>query len=506
MDENLLPFGPGGLSFIGVYLGSLILIGWIGRRAKQDNSLKDFYLGGGTTGFFVLFLTLYATQYSGNTLFGFSGKAYRIGFSWITCVHFMTAIIVGYLLFAPQLFKRAKKFGYITPNDYLHHRFNSRGLDLVAPLLMIAALSNYLLAQLIAMGRALQGLTTLPDQTAFVWGVILLAIIMLIYETMGGFRAVAWTDVIQGLVLLLGIAGLLIVVFDQFGSLGDATAKLANGSEADRAKVLPPDAFGARNWLSYVLIFGLGASLYPQSIQRIYAARSGTALKQGLTLMCFMPLVTSLFAIAMGIIGAANIPGLEGSQADRILTVICREVQQGSLLGYWLVVVLFSAILAALMSTADSCLLTISAMGTKDIYMRFINPGASEEQLTRLGKILSWVIVAFMAGLAIWLNSLETKPTLVKLLDLKFDMLVQLVPGFMVGIHWMRLRGKFVFLGMIAGLLVTFGFYGNETIRATGFHNGLFGLVVNLLISVGGSWLSRAPDTDESTQNQHAHS
>ena len=98
MDDKIIPFGPGGLTFIGLYLCSLILIGWIGRRAKRDNSLKDFYLGGGTTGFFVLFLTLYATQYSGNTMFGFSGKAYRIGFSWLTCVHFMTAIIVFLLM------------------------------------------------------------------------------------------------------------------------------------------------------------------------------------------------------------------------------------------------------------------------------------------------------------------------------------------------------------------------------------------------------------------------
>jgi SSS family solute:Na+ symporter/sodium/pantothenate symporter len=205
--------------------------------------------------------------------------------------------------------------------------------------------------------------------------------------------------------------------------------------------------------------------------------------------MSFMPLVTALFAVTIGVIGAANIPGMEGSQTDRILTVICREVQLGSATGYWIVVVVFSAILAALMSTADSCLLTISSMATKDVYQRFMNPAATEEQLTRIGKILSWVIVALMAALAIWINSLETKPTLVKLLDMKFDMLIQLVPGFMIGIHWTRLRGRFVLLGMVAGLVVTFAFYGSETIRATGFHHGLFGLAVNLLVSVGGSWL-----------------
>ena len=79
---EILPFGPAALSVIFIYILSLIGIGWVGYRAREDNSMKDFYLAGRGFGFLVLLLTLYATQYSGNTLFGFTGKAYRIGFSW----------------------------------------------------------------------------------------------------------------------------------------------------------------------------------------------------------------------------------------------------------------------------------------------------------------------------------------------------------------------------------------------------------------------------------------
>jgi hypothetical protein len=78
---NAIPFGTGGLVFIGLYLLSMIWIGWLGMRAgRQENTLRDHFIGGQGVGFFVLLLTLFATQYSGNTILGFSGKAYRIGF------------------------------------------------------------------------------------------------------------------------------------------------------------------------------------------------------------------------------------------------------------------------------------------------------------------------------------------------------------------------------------------------------------------------------------------
>ena len=104
-----LPFGPGGLAFIALYLLSLLAIGWWGRRARQADTLQDFYLAGPGIGFVVLLLTLYATQWSGNTLFGYTGKAYNEGFSWLVSLHFMTALVVCYLFFAPWLHRLAKR-------------------------------------------------------------------------------------------------------------------------------------------------------------------------------------------------------------------------------------------------------------------------------------------------------------------------------------------------------------------------------------------------------------
>jgi len=135
--NNLLPFGPGAWVFITLYVASLLLLGWAGRAARKEDTLQDFYLAGRGFGFIVLLLTLYATQYSGNTFFGVAGATYRLGFAWLIAVHYMLAIIVFYLAFAPKLHTLSRSRGYVTPVDYLRDRFDSRAISLLGSIVMI---------------------------------------------------------------------------------------------------------------------------------------------------------------------------------------------------------------------------------------------------------------------------------------------------------------------------------------------------------------------------------
>jgi SSS family transporter len=497
MSDHLIPFTLAELVFIGLYLASLVVVGLVGYRARRENSLRDFYLGGSGIGFVVLLLTLYSTQYSGNTLFGFTGNTYRVGFAWTVSIHFMTSIVVFYLMLAPKLFGLAKQHGFITPTDFIDHRFRSSALSCLASVLMIFSIANFLLAQLMAMGNAIEGLTTIDPERAFAGGVIILALVIVVYETLGGFRAVAWTDVIQGSVLLVGFVILLVLVLREFGSLTEATKIVQVESPQ---KIAPPNWIASNEWASYVFVVGLGGALYPQAIQRIYAANSATALRRSLFVMAFLPLTTALIALVVGIVGLAHIPGLDvpdPARADTLLTVICRRIQEHSLVGRWLVVVLFSAILAAIMSTADSVLLSISSMLTKDIYAKHINPRATEKHLTLVGKACSWGLIALLAFLAIR----HREMTLIKLLDRKFDVLVQLAPAFFLGLHWPRLRATPTLVGICAGLLVVFGILAIDQAsdadysKIAGIHPGLYGLALNAAVAVGWSLVGRSTPT-----------
>lgn len=485
---GLLPFGPGAWLFIIAYLLSLIGIGWIAYRARRTNTLHDFYLAGSSFGVVVLLFTFYATQYSGNTLFGFTGNTYRLGYTWILCLHFMIAVVVCYLLYAPQMYARARRHGYITPADYLHERFRSEGLSLLAVILMLYALGNFLLAQLMAMGRVMQGIAVEQPELAYQLGVTVLALIMVIYGTLGGLRAVAWTDAIQGVILLIGFSILLFMLFDHYGPLAAATETIL-ADPSDRAKVLPPDADMQRTWLSYIILAGLGFALYPQAMQRIFAARSERSLRHSLAIMVFLPFTTVLIAVIAGIYALAYVPGLEGAESDQVLTRILAEVQQGSLFGYWLVAILFAAVLAALMSTADSILLSISSMLTKDVYARYLRPQASQAELTRIGKLCSWVLVILLVSLAILLRE---STSLVDLLDRKLDLMAQLVPAFILGLRWSGLRAGPTLLGMLAGIIIALGLGFAGDGRIAGFHPGIYGLIVNFMLAVGGSyWINK---------------
>jgi solute:Na+ symporter, SSS family len=484
MGEGMV-FGPGALAAVALYLFSMIGVGWYARQKRQTDSMADFYLAGRSLGLAVLFLTLYATQYSGNTLFGYTGKTYRIGFEWTASVVFMFSVIVGYMLYAPRLVTLARKEGFITPGDYIRYRFSSPVLTLLSTILMIYALCNYALAQLKAMGAAVEGITDGAVPGAY--GIVALAVIMVVYETLGGMRSVAWTDVIQGVVLLLGFGILAFLIPIKLGGgLENVVAKL---SVMDPPKVEAPNLQGANKWISYVFLLGCGAAIYPQAIQRLYSSRSVKVLKRSLAIMAFMPLTTTLVALICGLTAAVVLPDLSKGESDQVLARLCALVMSESMLGYWLVVAVFAAALAALMSTADSALLSISSMLTKDIYQPYFRPAASEAELTKFGKISSWAIVVLLVVVAI-----GTEATLVRLLELKFEVLIQVVPCFFMGLYWKRLTAGIALTGMVCGLVVALGLTVAGKPLVWGFHAGVLGLFLNAAVCGIGTLLKPTPE------------
>ena len=165
--------GPGGVIFLGIYLTSLIVIGLAGRFARRENSMSDFFLGNRGLGLTVLFLTLYATQYSGLTLVGFVGNVYRTGYFFLVSVTFAMSIVGAYLVYAPKIHRLSRQYGYITIGDFIQQRFKSTTLTSLSTVIFIITLGNYILSNLKAIGYIVEAST--GGYVTFVQGIVFVA-------------------------------------------------------------------------------------------------------------------------------------------------------------------------------------------------------------------------------------------------------------------------------------------------------------------------------------------
>ena len=468
MHNSLL--GTQGSIFLLFYLLSLIGIGIVGLMKSKENSLQDFYLGGKGFGVSILFLTMYATQYSGNSLIGFAGSAYRNGWLFLVSVSFMIAIVGGYMMYAPKLYAMSKKHNFITIGDYIRHRYDNKLLTYLIVAIGILALSNYMLTNLKAIGYILNYVT--GGYIGFTEGIIAMAVIMVIYESLGGMRSVAWTDAIQGVLLLAGVLIIFSVIWVQYGSVSSNEELLLQVKADFFSEPLIKDKI---QWLSILIMIFFGISVYPQAIQRIYAAKDSKTLKRSFQLMIIMPLLTTLPLIIIAIIGAAHFPDLDKTSSEQIILLMLSKLSH--IEGMQYVITLFiAAAVAAIMSTVDSAMLAIASLFTQDIYHQN-RPDASQKQLTFVGKSFSWFLMAVMVYLAITLPS-----TIWWLIQIKLEILCQIAPAVILGVHFKQIRASSILLGLLLGLGFTLLFLLSPLPnKPFGFHAGVLGLVINAL-------------------------
>ncbi len=476
-----MSFSTAVIAALTAYLALLGFLGFRARAARASGSLADFYLAGRGLGGVVLLFTLYATQYSGNTLVGYPGEAYRVGFPWVMSVGFMLAIVVVYLVIAPRLRAASERHRFVTPADWLDHRFGDPRLTRVTNLLMAAAIANYLLAQLMAMGHVTAGLS---DQAIpYAAGVLVLAAAILGYELLGGLRAVAWTDCMQGVLLAIGLSGLLAATFLSGEGMGAAAEWVF---ENQPAKGFRPAAPMLATWASTLLLIGFSGAVYPQAIQRIFAARSTGSLRKALAALGFLPFLTTLPIFLVGILALPRLEGLTGIAADQVLPTLLRGWASESAWMFWMCILTVVGVIAAIMSTADSVLLTLSSMLAKD----FVAPAlgrrrgaeVNEERVTRIGKGISLAVMGILAAVA-----LTPRISLWGLLELKMELLVQAAPVFVLGLTWPRLTARAALYGVVCGTLLAAGLTLAGYGKVGGLHAGLLGASLNALIAVAGS-------------------
>ena len=198
--------------------------------------------------------------------------------------------------------------------------------------------------------------------------------------------------------------------------------------------------------------------------------------------MSFMPFVTTLVVTLIGIAAIPRLGDLQGVASDEVLPLL---LAQWAAAGTWAIVaalVVFVGALAAIMSTADSCLLSLGAVAARDVFSRTGRDASS----TRLGKGLAAAGLLAMVPLA-----LMREITLWRLIELKMELLIQCAPAILLGLHWRGLRQGPALVGLVVGVVFGVWLTLSGVPRLAGVHVGILGLGLNLVCAIVGSRLVR---------------
>ncbi|MCC3357708.1 sodium/pantothenate symporter [Bacillus sp. REN16] len=388
------------------FLGLLVIIFIIGIYAAsrlKDNAgfLQDYFLGSRELGGFVLAMTMVATYGSASSFIGGPGAAYSIGLGWVLLA--MIQVVTGYFVLA-VLGKKfaivARKINAVTLIDFLKERYNSKWVVLLSSASIIIFLFASMIAQWVGGGRLIESLTGLSYTTSL----FIFAISILVYVTIGGFRAVALTETIQGIIMFFGTLIILIGTIIAGGGVPAIVKELI----AENPNLVSP--FGHDRSLtplylsSFWILVGVGVVGLPQIAVRAMSYRHAKAMHQA---MIIGTIVVGFIMLGMhlsGVFARAIIPGVD--VPDTVMPLLAMEV-----LPPWLAGVVLSAPMAAIMSTVNSLLLIVGSSIVKDVYLNYIKPDATDVAVKKISMSVTAVvglIVFFLAinppDLLIWLN------------------------------------------------------------------------------------------------------
>jgi SSS family solute:Na+ symporter len=250
----------------------------------------------------------------------------------------------------------------------------------------------------------------------------LITLVILAYTLRGGLKAVAWTDVLQGLIMLALMIAALALVVSHLGGWSDAFQRVLHEHPRLMSRPGGRGTYGPAVWFSFMALWFFCDPMFPQLFQRFYAAKSDRSLAR--TALYYPAICTVVFTlpIALGLLGRLLHPGLGGQAADNIVPLLMTSLG-GDVMG----TLVLAAGLAALMSTMDSQLLTLSSIFTRDIYP-LVSGGRPA------GALVGRVFVAVLA-LAGWILAMSVDTTILQLGLTAFTGLAVLFPTVLFGLY-----------------------------------------------------------------------
>ncbi|MBN2328113.1 MAG: sodium:solute symporter [Candidatus Omnitrophica bacterium] len=431
------------------YLAAMVGIGFYFSR--KEGSTERFFVGNRKIAWWAVGISIFATQLSAITYISIPGMAYENDWSWL--VYNLGAPVIGALViygFLP-VYRRKK---YTSIYQMLEERFGpeTRAYGALAYILMqVGRMAIVLYLPALA----------LAEVTGFsVYGmIVVMGVLATVYTVMGGIEVVIWTDVIQGVVLVIGaLLALLLICFEVDGGFFGI---VEIGIENHKFTMIHTDPSVSQDLIWYLLLGAFFTNIVPYAsdqtvVQRYFTVETDRQARRSVWLsvlatipasLLFFFLGTSLFAFY------ASHPGLleSGIQYDRIFPYfIVHQIPMG------ISGLLIAAIFACSMSSLDSCLNSVATVCITDFYQRFRNPESSDQRRLYLARVITVAAGALGTGLAIWVaHSLLSNPDQKGAWDL-FVAVQGLLGGVLAGVFCVGIFTKRANqIGVTAGLVIS---------------------------------------------------
>ncbi|MDA8020452.1 MAG: sodium:solute symporter family protein [Thermoanaerobaculia bacterium] len=456
-----------------IYVGVVLVLGFVATR-RASKSPTEYFLAGRALGPVVLFMALFGTNNTSFVLVGIPGLSYNLGLGVFGLNAPVVALGIPLTFWAigSPAWRWARKLDALTPAELYAKRLGSPAVGFLLfflfTLYTIPYMTQGVKSAALILAESSDGALSM---TMAAVGVVVIA---LVYTSLGGMRATAWTNVFQGAVFMVFMAACFFLMSSSLGGLSSAM------EQVDPAKLVVGTGglFAPRAWASWGLVIALSVIVFPHMLVRLMSAKDERSLQ---TVCRYYPIALALLwipAVLIGVWGSAAFPNLENS--DEIFQKMTAAHLPPALgaLG-------FLAVLSAVMSTLDAQILTLGSMVMRDVLEPLRGRRLPAGTEVWLGRFFSLGIGATVLILAITWNE-----SIFGISRKAFEGYLTLFPTLLLGVRWARFTAAGALASMVIGnLVLVLGWMGK--LPLFGFLPPFWALVAGFAAAIGVSLMSR---------------
>ena len=447
---------------LAVYVVAMALIGCI--SFGKSKTLDGFLIGGRKIGGWVTAFAYGTTYFSAVVFVGYAGQhGWNIGIGaiWIGIGNAILGCLLSWLLFANKTRKMTKKLNAKTMPDYFEKRYNSKGMKILAAAIIFIFLVPYSAAVYKGLGSLFSAV--FPSVDTWVW-MLIIACLTAVYLVAGGYVATAYTDLVQGIIMLVGVVCLVVAVLSH-DTVGGISGLIQNLESFESLPGDPNPTTGAQltnifggsafKFLCFnILLTSFGTWGLPQMIGKFYAIKDTAAIKRGTIISTIFCIVIGCGAYLIGSTSRLILGGtLPDGGIDAIIPAVLIEVLGNGTLGIILLAIIMILLLSASMSTLEAVVLTSASAVAVDLI-----PAVSKKEIPAKKQMLLTRLLCLAFVACSFIFATQNIPIIVSLMSFSWG----IVSGCFIGPYIWGLFSKKItqtgaFAGIISGLVTVGG-------------------------------------------------